>query len=831
MRIMKRAFISIVLLFLLAASYGQAKTDQSRDGTIVGKLVDSATNLPLESATITLSATGKTKVLARTTTDSSGEFGLTRIPAGSYTVIVEFVGYRTINIRNVTVSQQNDIVNLRRINATRKSADLQSVVVTAPPKLVDNKIDKLVFNAERDLTSSTGVATDLLQKVPQVSVDVDGNVELQGSGNVLFLIDGKPSTIFGANITDVLQSIPASEIKSIEVITNPGAKYDANAAGGIINIILKHNTAQGINGNLSLTTGTINQNGSFNLNARKGKFGMNAFFNGNARLSTDMPTSSLRTSTDTTAKTTALLQQTGSSSFTRHGYQGGIGFDMTITDRNTLSGGLNYHNFGRRTTGYFDQLQQTQNVAGGPYQDTSAHNNISSAFSQYSIDPNLDYKHNFKYKDQELEIGFDGSFAHPLSTANNDQYILPKDSLVYGTRNSNPAKENEFEVKLDYTQPLREGVNLGLGGKLSGYDITTIADARVWNSYSADYLYDSGLSNNLNYHQRVYAGYAELSFPIGKTIEARLGGRYERTQLHSFYANAHQTIDNGYNTLIPTIFLMKKIGETQTIKLNFTIRINRPDYRDLNPFINTSDPKNISEGNPSLNPEIWDRYEASYNKDLGRLGSFMLTLFYRQSNGDIQPFIVYYPSFTVGDTTYTNVDVTTSKNVGVEENLGTNLFLDLHLNDKFSIRSNFTLFYRHTINRVDIGYNSSTDIYRLNVNAAYQFSGNFAAELFGNFSSRHHEAQGFYPSFVSYDLALRRQFWNKKGSIALTLNNIFSKYVNQRTELYGPGFVSSNLRRVPYQSVGINFTWKFGRLIIKKEKPEDNTIDLNAPQQ
>lgn len=826
---MGKGILSIVLAFLLAVAYGQDKTDQITTGTVVGKLIDSAAHVPLESATITIYATGKTRAIHRTTTDSSGEFGFTGIRPGSYTVVIEFVGFRTINVRNILITQNLDIVNLGRINATRKSGALESVVVTAPPKLVDNKIDRLVFNAERDLTSQTGVATDLLQKVPQVSVDVDGNVELQGSTNILFLIDGKPSTIFGANITDVLQAIPASEIKSIEVITNPGSKYDANAAGGIINIILKHNNAQGVNGDLSLTGGTLIQNGSFNLNVRKGKFGMNAFFNGNTRLSTSTPTNSLRTSADTATKTTSVLQQDGSSDFTRHGLQGGIGFDWSITDKNSLSGGLSYHDFGNRSNGYVNQLQQTQNVAGGPYMDTSSINRISSGFTQHSFDPSLDYKRTFENKDQELEIEMDGSFAHPSFNAGSDQYGSAQGSLIYGTRNNNPAKENEYEIKADYTQPIREQVNLGLGGKFSGYDISTVADALVWNPYSKNYLYDAALSNNLDYHQRVYAGYAELNFPIGKTIDARLGGRYERTQVTSFYANAQKTIDNGYNTLIPSFFLMKKIDETQTVKLNFTIRINRPDYSDLNPFINTSDPKNISTGNPSLKPEIWDRYEASYNKDLGKVGSFLVTLFYRQSNGDIQRFIVYYPTLEVGDTTYTNVNLTTRENIGVEENLGANLFFDLHPTDKLSIRSNTTVFYRHTINHVDTGYNSSTGIYRFNVNADYQFPGNFAVEFFGNFSSHHHEAQGFYPSFVSYSLALRKQFWNRKGSIALTANNFFSKYVDQETDLYGPGFVSSSLRRVPYRSIGINFTWKFGRLILKKEKPDENSIDLNAP--
>ena len=162
---------------------------------------------------------------------------------------------------------------------------------------------------------------------------MDGNVELAGSSSIRFLINGKPSTAFGSSITDVLQSIPASQIKSIEVITNPGAKYDAQGLGGIINIILKKSTAQGINGNVSLTAGTIMQNGSFNFNARKGKFGVNAFLSGNARLTTTTPTSSQRISTDTATKLKALLQQDGSGDFNRHGYQTGVGFDWTYKEK------------------------------------------------------------------------------------------------------------------------------------------------------------------------------------------------------------------------------------------------------------------------------------------------------------------------------------------------------------------------------------------------------------------------------------------------------------------------------------------------------------------
>src|SRR6185369_3823821 len=302
---------------------------------------------------------------------------------------------------------------------------------------------KLIYNAEKDITSQTGVATDVLKKVPQVSVDVDGNVELAGSSSIRFLINGKPSTAFGSSITDVLQSIPARQIKSIEVITNPGAKYDAQGLGGIINIILKKSSAQGVNGNVSLTAGTITQNGSFNFNARKGKFGVNAFLSGNARLTTTTPTSSQRASTDTSTKNNALLQQDGSGDFNRHGYQTGIGFDWTFKEKNDFSGSLNYNNFGFKGNGFVNQAEIIQSGLGDILSDINSTNFTNNKFNEHNIDAGLNYKRNFSKEDQELEVYMNSSHSRNNREAANDQFLQPKDSLIYGTNSNNPGKEKE----------------------------------------------------------------------------------------------------------------------------------------------------------------------------------------------------------------------------------------------------------------------------------------------------------------------------------------------------------------------------------------------------
>jgi hypothetical protein len=183
--------------------------------------------------------------------------------------------------------------------------------------------------------------------------------------------------------------------------------------------------------------------------------------------------------------------------------------------------------------------------------------------------------------------------------------------------------------------------------------------------------------------------------------------------------------------------------------------------------------------------------------------------------------VVYYASLPVGDTVYKNVAVSTRQNIGVEKNLGMNLFADLHMTDKFKVRTNIFVFYRQGINALDSGLKVESWNYRINMNLGYNFTGTLAGEFFANFNSPRNEIQGKYPSFSSYTLAFRKQIWKKKGSIALTVTNIFSEYLEQATILYGPDFKINSTRKIPFRSIGINFTWKFGKLEFKKSKPED----------
>ncbi|MEJ7679834.1 MAG: hypothetical protein WKG06_18655 [Segetibacter sp.] len=287
--------------------------------------------------------------------------------------------------------------------------------------------------------------------------------------SIRFLINGKPSSAFGSSIKDVLQAIPASQIKSIEVITNPGAKYDAQGLGGIINIILKRNNAQGINGNMSLTAGTRFENGSFNFNARKGKFGVNAFLSGNARLTAKTPSYSDRITSDTAANTKILLHQDGISDIKRNGFQSGIGFDWTFKDKNSFSGSIAYNHFGNNGNGYTNQAQDIMDKdgTGSIISNILSINNINNAFRFNDIDASLNYKRTFNKEDQELEIAYNSTVGNSHNTAANNQFLLPQNSLFYSTNSNNPGIEKENEIKIDYTHPIKKDVVLGIGSKVN----------------------------------------------------------------------------------------------------------------------------------------------------------------------------------------------------------------------------------------------------------------------------------------------------------------------------------------------------------------------------
>jgi ferric enterobactin receptor len=810
----------LFLLCIFCSVYVSAQSGSSNDkGKITGKVTDAVTKSPVDYATVGIYKQGGTSPFNGASTDASGNFKIDNVPAGEYTIKIDFLGYKQLTIEHLVISNTVKSLTLNSIVISPVQNQLKGVVISASAPTVENKIDKLVYNPANDLTAQGGVAIDVLRKVPMVTVDINGNVELMGNANIRFLINGKPSSIFGASLADALQAIPASQIKNIEVITSPGAKYDAAGTGGIINIILKDSKVEGINGSVNLSAGTRLENGSFNLNGRKGNFGVNAFFSGNEQLNSTAINTTNRTSYSSTRDTVTRLYQKGSSALKRSGYQSGISFNWSITPKDELTAAVNFNHFGNHGGGLTNQDQSTFLATGNLIADTSSLSNSNSRFSANSTDYSIAYKKTFSKENQELDVLYNVSNGR-----NTNYYTLRQDYLTAGVPatgsiSDNPGEDKETDISVDYTQPVTKDITIETGAKAVIESLNNSVVSEMLNNGA--YVPNPSQTYGFQYKSKIFAYYLSSSFGIfNNFITGKAGLRYEHTSSTSDFPNANIP---SYGILAPSFVLSHKLDKTQSIKFSYSYRLERPEYRDLNPFYNISDPHNISTGNPNLRPELGHNFELGYNKSFDKGANIYLAGFYRYNTNDIQSFTTLYPSITIGNSTYTNVSLNQRYNIGREATTGINIYGSLPITGKLSVRSN--MFFADRITNNPGSPQVSGFTYRINLNGSYQFADDLAAEFFVNYRSSQKGIQGTNPAFSFYNFAVRKQFMNKKASVGLTAANPFNQYVNQRSTTFGSNFDQTNIRQVPFRSFGITLSYKFGKLEFKKDKDrEENAV-------
>jgi ferric enterobactin receptor len=815
-----RYYILILALIFSLASFAQSNTNSK--GKITGKVIDSETKVPVEMAIVSIYRVGEAKAFNGLTTDQNGSFSIDNIAAGSYKITIDFISYKEIVLNAVTISAGATFVNLGNVLLVPSTNQLDEVKIVSKTATVQNKIDKMVYNTANDLTSQGGVATDVLKNVPMVSVDIDGNIELQGNPNIRFLINGKPSSIFGASVSDALQSIPASQIKSIEVITSPGARYDASGTGGIINIVLKESKVEGINSSINLSAGTRLENGSFNLNARKGNFGMGFYFSGNKQLNTKTKSSSDRISYNTARDSISRLYQNGVSPFTRSGYQTGINLNWSITPKDELTGTLGYNHFENNASGMTMQNQVSSLSDGTIWSDIVNERNSKSNFKNNATDWSIGYKKTFEKEDQELNLLVTSSNGRSHNDAG--QQTIYQDNIypVSGLKSSNPGQDHQTEMSLDFVYPVAKGFTLETGSKISleNIDSNVITDTLA---LDGSYVNNAGQTYAFKYKRNIYAAYLSSSFALfNGFLNGKAGLRYERTNTTADFVGV--SIPD-YDTFAPSFTIQHKFSEDQSIKFAYSFRIQRPDYEDLNPFFNISDPHNISTGNPFLKAEVGNRFELGYSKTFTNSANVYFSGYYRRNTQDIQSYSTFHSTFNVNGTDYTDVTLTQRYNIGSQTDIGASIFGSLALYEKLNIRSTVEFGERTSANP---GFASVSGFnYRANLNLSYQFGSNMMGEIFGNYRSSQKNLQGERPSSFFYNIAFRKQFFHKNASVGIMMANPFNKYMNQRATSFGESFYQVNNKEVPVQSFGISMSYKFGKLEFKKE----NTPDHNEPQQ
>ncbi|MFA6084968.1 TonB-dependent receptor domain-containing protein [Mucilaginibacter sp.] len=806
---MKHIFLLIIIFcasITAKAQFSVGGGGSSIKGRISGNVIDSLSKKPVDYATISLFKSGAKTPINGVLTDEKGNFKLDNISAGNYKITVSFIGYPTKTIDPVVTTASKPDNNMGAIIIAPSARALKEVQVVGQQALIENKIDKIVYNAEKDLTSAGGNATDVLQKVPLVSVDMNGNVALRGDQNVRVLINGKPSGATSASLSDVLKTIPADQIKSIEVLTSPSAKYDAEGSGGIINIITKTKNASGVSGSVSGGVGTRQNNGNVNFNYNKNRFNFSANLGGNLtwpQTSTSMFDQTLQvgnTSQHNTSSTHNEIKRHGARGSITAGYEfngfNSINSTLTLNDGGfNANGGGNYH---------FESATQTLDYIGR----SISHNKFSG------FDWNLDYTHKFKKEGHEIVVS--GQWSH--SIVKTDYTNLFSDRYQSQLANNN-GKNNEYTAQADYTLPINKMFKLEAGGKTIQRRINSVYDIYSVSPDGSNPILDTQNSNLYNYNQNVYAGYSVFTINLPKNFAVLAGARYENTQIEGDpqtpYAgnNNSQTLQPfsaSYNTYIPSLTLQKVLG-SNTLKLSYSKRIQRPSLQVLNPFINRSSQQSQSVGNPNLAPEVSQTVELNYNAFI-KTSVINISAYYKNTRDLIEGI-----ASPIADNNVI-VNRTVQNNVASNNSLGASFFGSINPIKALTIRGSINVFtynptvYAPYVNFINQDALKTRLVSTLFGSAQLTLPKNYIIEAFGFSNSARRTIQGSSPAFGIYAFGVKKQFLDKKASIGFNTVQPFAVNKAFNQNISSPGFTQVSKTQFPFQSFGITFSYSFGKM-------------------
>jgi outer membrane receptor protein involved in Fe transport len=819
---MKRFYILIIFIcsFVTARAQLGLGGGSTTVGKISGTLIDSVTKQPMDYASVGLYRSGGKSPITGVVSDEKGNFRLDGIKPGSYKLAITFIGYPTKIIDPVITTDSKPDKNVGIIVVSSGAKALKEVVVTGQAALIENHIDKIVYNAEKDLTSQGGNAADILQKVPLVSLDLNGNVAIRGDQNVKVLINGKPSGATSASLSDVLKTIPADQIKTIEVITSPSAKYDAEGSAGIINIITKQKNVSGVSGSVSGGFGTRQNNGNANFNYNKNRFSLTLNAGGNFT----WPQTSLTDFFQDFQSGTRHISQdaNGTSLVKRYGTLSSATANYEFNAFNSISSTFRYNKGGFNTTGNTITTKTNYNALTNP-DSTFAYNSNSTGHNSFGgFDWSLDYTHKFS-KDGEHNIILSGQWSHSSIITNYTTLFTPQDET--NQQNFITGINNEYTMQADYTLPVNKVLKFEAGGKEIIRRLSSTSSIYDPSGASA-FVYDPLASSLYYYNQNVTAGYSVFTFTLPKGYAILAGARLENTTIHGDPVSAGQTnltpFDNNYLTFIPSFTVQKQLSSTQTLKLSYSKRITRPSLQFLNPFLNKNNILAQTVGNPVLAPEVSQTVELNFNTFVGA-SIFNMSVYYKHTNNMIEniatPILVNAQPGTLS----------VYQNAAQNNSVGASFFGSITPIKILTFRTSINVYtYNPTPYDLYAQFFSHAGTYiqyNAFISGSLNLPSGFIAELFAVENSPRHTIQGSSPSFSIFGAGVRKQFMDKRASIGINTLEPFAKYKNFDSNISSPGFTQTSHFAFPFRSVGLTFSYSFGKLSFSN--PQDKKKGVN----
>ena len=803
---MKKIVLFCVFTVLTVGIYAQ-RNPQVAQGKIIGKIMSHGTNSPLEYATISLLDQNK-KLLTGTITDSLGKFELPVSP-GEYHLEMQFISYEKSSSEKIVISKSKPVYDIGTSYLKPQTTALNEVSVVAEKSEFVIGMDKKIFNVGKDLSNAGNSASDILDNIPSVNVDIDGNVSLRGSENLQILIDGKPSGLVGAGKTDALRSIQGSMIESIEVITNPSAKYEAEGMAGIINIVLKKDQKKGVNGSFEVHAGDPLEYGAgVNVNFRREKINYFVNYGSNYRE---------RIGDGYAYQVFSLADTNYITEFTRDRFRTGWshnlrgGADYFINENNVITGAV--------MIGFSDETNTTRLNYNDFTSSKELLNETMRVDVENEIERNIEFSLNYERKFSEKNRSFNAFFHYveegETEKSDISENIYPVNGELFADdlvlqKSINEESQRNYLFQADYSHPFgAEGkVEAGYRSELryinNPYKVEEKDESGAWQSLE-------NFTNDVDYSENIHAAYAQAGNTFGKFM-IQLGLRAELSDVSVYLQETDELNDQLYIDYFPTAHTTYKFNEINSWQLSYSRRINRPHFWYLNPFYSYSDARNIRTGNPQLKPEYTNAFETGYllNKTLF---NFYFGGYYRTTKGVIER--VSY----------------------LEEGINFVIPYNLSKSESYGLESNFTLdlvkwwtfnsdvsFYRSLTNGTFQEEKLYSDTYSWNArfNSKFKLPGDVDIQTIFFYRGKQKNTQGTRQPFYMMNTGISKDIFNGNGTITLNVRDVFNtrkfRFILDRPDLY-----SENEFRWSSRSIKISFVYRLNQMK-KMERQNDNNI-------
>lgn len=748
---------------------------------ITGKVVESNNNLPVEYATIALLDKTSKNAITGTISAKDGTF-IIKTNETNFYIEVSFIGFKTKTISDFQI--KNNKIDLKTILIEEDSQSLDEVVVRAEKSQLEFKLDKRVFNVGTDLSSTGASALEVLNNIPSVNVNIEGEVSLRGSQGVQILINGKPSVLASAE-GNALGTITADMIEKIEVITNPSAKYDAEGTSGILNIIIKKSEKKGLNGSATLNFGVPKSNSfGLSLNKRTEKFnlfsqmgiGIRRYPGENETINQDL-------------KNNTTIKSSGNSQFDEKFSNILIGTDYYINDKNvvTLSASYAYE-------------VEDQNSS-SDFSKTDPSNVITDRWNREEVteatNPKLRYELQFKkdfdrHKDQSLLFSALGSSFRKDQFSDFENVTTLGDMEDFKQKTRTDYKLEEYTFKLDYTHPFLEKYTIETG---SQYVINSVSnDFAVSDFIGGDWINNPDLTDIFDFDQNVLGIYTTAAYEADKW-GVKMGVRLENTSTNTLLETTNESNSNNYTNLFPSAHTSYKVGDNFSLQAGYSKRIRRPRLRELNPFSNIRNNLNVSTGNPDLQPEYTDSYEITSISKIGNT-AFNFTLYNRYTTDVVERITVFEDNTSISRPE----NVGTSSTTGFEGNTKLTPYTWWTINVDFNIN----YFIRKGAFQM-VSFDFKGNNWSTKLNTKFKLPAKFELELTGQYISKYKTVQNEISEVYFADLGVRKKILNGKTILNLSVRDIFASRVDQRTTTQPDNYLYNSGQRGRFITFGVSY--------------------------